>query len=79
MDYVEEEFLQILSFLVIPKELIRIDASFVEDFGFERFQFFVLAFFIYRSFKIKITIEDLKELRTTGSVMEFVRRKLADI
>lgn len=75
----EEEFSQILSYFDIPKEQIRMEASFVEDFGFERFQFFVLAFYIYRSFKITITVEDLAELRTIGSAMEFIRRKLIDV
>ncbi len=76
MDNIEEEFSQILNYLSISNEQIRMDASFVDDFDFEESQFDCLAFYIETYFKIKIKKEEYTELHTIGSAMDFVKRKL---
>ena len=60
----------------IPKEQIRMEASFENDFDFEEFQFTCLAFYIGIYFKINIRERDYAELNTIGSTMDFVKRKL---
>jgi len=60
----------------IPKEQIKMEASFADDFDFEEFQFTCLAFYIGIYFKVTILETDYFELNTIGSAMNFVKRKL---
>lgn len=76
MNNVEEKFSMIFKYMGIPKEQIRMEASFENDFDFEEFQFTCLAFYIGIYFKINIRERDYAELNTIGSTMDFVKRKL---
>lgn len=60
----------------IPKEEIRMNASFVKDFEFEEFQFGYLVFYLESYFRINIRENEYSELDTIGSVVNFVKRKL---
>jgi acyl carrier protein len=59
-----------------PKEKIRPEASFANDFDFEEFQFACLVFYIGSYFKINILEAEYAELNTIGNAMDFVKRKL---
>jgi len=76
MKKIEEKFSLIFKYMGIPKEQIRMEASFTNDFDFEEFQFACLVFYIGSYFKINIRERDYTELNTIGSAMDFVRRKL---
>lgn len=76
MKNVEEKFSRIYKYMGIPKEEIRMDASFVKDFGFEEFQFGYLVFYLESYFRINIRENEYSELDTIGSVLNFVKRKL---
>lgn len=76
MKIVEEKFSLIFKYMGIPKEQIRMEASFANDFDFEEFQFACLFFYIGSYFKINIREMDYPELNTIGNAMSFVKRKL---
>lgn len=76
MHQIEEKFSRIFKYMGIPEEQVRPDASFVKDLKFEEFQFNCLVFYIGSYFKIEIRECDYKELKTIGSTMAFVRKKL---
>lgn len=76
MKIIEEKFAQILKYMGIPKEEIRMDVSFVKDFEFEEFQFGYLVFYLESYFRINIRENEYPELDTIGSSMDFVRKKL---
>ena len=76
MHKIEERFSLILKYMGIPKEQIKMEASFADDFDFEEFQFTCLAFYIGIYFKLTIVETDYFELNTIGSAMNFVKRKL---
>lgn len=76
MQEIEKEFSQIFNYMGIPKEQIRMDASFTKDFDFDEFQFTCLALYIEIYFKINIKESDYVQLNTIGSTMDFVRTKL---
>ena len=46
MKTVEEQFMQIFMFMGIPKEKIKIESSFVDDFDFDEHQLICLALYI---------------------------------
>jgi len=76
MKMIEEKFSLIFKYMGIPKEQIRMEASFANDFDFEEFQFTCLVFYIGSYFKINIRETDYAELNTIGNAMNFVKRKL---
>lgn len=76
MQLVEYKFSQILRYMGIPKEQIRMDASFSKDFDFEEFQFTCLVYYIGAYFQINVYETDINELNTVGSAMNFVKKKL---
>ena len=76
MHNIEAKFSRILKYMGIPKEQVRMDASFVNDFDFEEFQLTCLVFYIGSYFKINIREGEYVELNTIGSAMDFVKRKL---
>lgn len=76
MQTIDEKFSQIFKYIGIPKEQVRMEASFVNDFEFNEFQFTCLAFYIGVYFKINISEKDYAELKTIGNVIELVRKKL---
>lgn len=76
MNVIDRKFSHIFKYMGIPKEEIRMDASFIKDFGFEEFQFGYLVFYIGSYFKINISECDYAELNTIGSTMDFVIRKV---
>ena len=73
---VEEKFTQIFKYMGLPKDQIRNEASFKDDFDFGEFQFTCLAFYIGIYFKINIREQDYSEFSTIGQTMDFVKRKL---
>lgn len=73
---IEEKFSQIFKHLGIPKEQIRMETSFIDDFEFNEFQFTCLALYIGVYFKINISEKDYAELKTVGNMFEIVRKKL---
>lgn len=79
MQTIEEKFLQIFKYMEIPKEQVRMEASFVDDFRFNEFQFTCLALYIGVYFKINISEKDYAEIKTIGDVFELVRKKLEQI
>jgi acyl carrier protein len=76
MKNIEEKFFCIFKYMGIPKEQIRMDASFLKDFEFEEFQFGYLVFYLESYFRITISENEYPELDTIGSSMDFVKRKL---
>ncbi len=79
MQTIEEKFSQIFKYMGIPKEQIRMEAFFINDFDFDDFQFTCLAFYIGLHFKINIRERDYAEMDTIGNTINLVRRKLDDI
>jgi acyl carrier protein len=77
MHTVEQKFSQIFKYMGIPKDQIKMDASFKKDFDFEDFQFTCLAFYIGIYFNINIKERDYVELNTIGSTIDFVKRKVS--
>ena len=76
MNVIEEKFFLIFKYMGIPKEQIRMEASFANDFDFEEYQFACLVFYIGSYFKINIRETDYAELSTIGNAMDFVKKKL---
>jgi acyl carrier protein len=76
MQKAEKKFFQIFKYMGIPKEEIRMDASFVKDFEFEEFQFGYLVFYLESYFRITIRENEYSKLNTIGNAMNFVRIKL---
>lgn len=73
---IEEIFFQIFKYMGIPKEQIKMDASFEKDFDFGDFQFTCLAFYIGVYFKINVREEDYTRINTVRDAIDFVRKKL---
>ena len=73
MDHIEEKFSRIFKYMGIPKEQFRLDASFVQDFEFNEFQFDCLVLYIKNYFELNITKSDYTKLNTIGNTMTFVR------
>lgn len=76
METIEEIFSDILKFMRISEEQIRPEASFVTDFHFKDVDFICLILYINIYFKINIKEKDYVELKTVGSAIDFVKRKL---
>jgi len=76
MHIIDYKFSQIFKYMGLSKEEIHPEASFVDDFDFEEFQFNCLVFYIGSYFKINIVESDYVELETIGSTVNFVKRKL---
>ena len=73
MDHIEEKFSRIFKYMGIPKEQFRLDASFVQDFEFNEFQFDCLVLYIKNYFELNITESDYTKLNTIGNTMTLVR------
>ena len=73
MDQIEEKFSRIFKYMGIPKEQFRLDASFVQDFEFNEFQFDCLVLYIKNYFELNITKSDYTKLNTIGSTLNFIR------
>ena len=73
MDQIEEKFSRIFKYMGIPKEQFRLDASFIQDFEFNEFQFDCLVLYIKNYFELNITESDYTKLNTIGNTMTFVR------
>jgi hypothetical protein len=73
MDHIEEKFSRIFKYMGIPKEQFRLDASFVQDFEFNEFQFDCLVLYIKNYFELNITKSDYTKLNTIGSTLNFIR------
>ena len=76
MEQIEEKILRILKYMGIPKEQVRPEASFVNDFEFNEFQFNCLIYYICNYFDIPVRECDYREINTIGNTMNFIRRKL---
>lgn len=76
MHIIEYKFSQIFRYMGLPEEKIQPEASFVNDFEFKDFQFTCLVFYIGAYFKINIRESDYAELKTIGSTMNYVKKKL---
>ena len=79
MHIIEDKFSQIFKFMGIPSEGFRMDASFINDFEFQEFQFRFLIFYLESYFRIHIRESDYAELDTIGNTMNFVKKKLKGI
>jgi acyl carrier protein len=75
MDQKEEKFSRILKYMGIPNEEVRQEASFVNDFEFNEFQFNCLLYYITNYFDIPVRESDYPEINTIGNTMNFIRRK----
>ncbi len=75
MSQIEEKFSRIFKYMGIPKEQIRLEASFIKDFEFNEFQFNCLVLYIKNYFKINIRECDYTELNTIGNAITFVRKR----
>ena len=73
MNHIEEKFSRIFKYMGIQKEQFRLDASFIQDFEFNEFQFDCLVLYIKNYFELNITESDYTKLNTIGSTMTFVR------
>ena len=73
MDHIEEKFSRIFKYMGIQKEQFRLDASFVQDFEFNEFQFDCLVLYIKNYFELNITKSDYTKLNTIGSTLNFIR------
>ena len=73
MDQIEEKFSRIFKYMGIQKEQFRLDASFIQDFEFNEFQFDCLVLSIKNYFELNITESDYTKLNTIGNTMTFVR------
>ena len=73
MDQIEEKFSRIFKYMGIQKEQFRLDASFIQDFEFNEFQFDCLVLYIKNYFELNITESDYTKLNTIGNTMTFVR------
>ena len=73
MDQIEEKFSRIFKYMGIQKEQFRFDASFIQDFEFNEFQFDCLVLYIKNYFELNITKSDYTKLNTIGNTMTFVR------
>ncbi len=79
MKNISVKFEQILRFFGISKGEVRMEASFVKDFGFDDLQFRCLAFHLENFFKISIRKDEYVELDTIGHAMNFVSKKISDL
>ena len=75
MDHIEEKFSRIFKYMGIQKEQFRLDASFIQDFEFNEFQFDCLVLYIKNYFELNITESDYTKLNTIGSTLNFIRSK----
>ena len=73
MDQIEEKFSRIFKYMGIQKEQFRLDASFIQDFEFNEFQFDCLVLCVKNYFELNITESDYTKLNTIGNTMTFVR------
>ena len=73
MDQIEEKFSRIFKYMGIQKEQFRLDASFIQDFEFNEFQFDCLVLYIKNYFELNITESDYTKLSTIGSTLNFIR------
>ena len=73
MDHIEEKFSRIFKYMGIQKEQFRLDASFIQDFEFNEFQFDCLVLYIKNYFELNITESDYTKLNTIGSTLNFIR------
>ena len=73
MNHIEEKFSRIFKYMGIQKEQFRLDASFIQDFEFNEFQFDCLVLYIKNYFELNITESDYTKLNTIGNTMTFVR------
>lgn len=76
MKTVEEQFMQIFMFMGIPKDKIKIESSFVDDFDFDENQLICLALYIDIFFKINIKVSDYNEIITVGDAIDLVKKKI---
>ncbi|MDD2307170.1 MAG: hypothetical protein PHP53_20875 [Prolixibacteraceae bacterium] len=76
MKTVEEQFMQIFMFMGIPKEKIKIESSFVDDFDFDEHQLICLALYIDIFFKVNIKVSDYNEITTVGDAIDLVKKKI---
>ena len=76
MKTVEEQFMQIFMFMGIPKEKIKIESSFVDDFDFDEHQLICLALYIDIFFKVNIKVSDYNEIITVGDAIDLVKKKI---
>ena len=75
MNQIEEKITRILSYMGIPKEAVKPDASFVNDFEFNDFQFNCLVYYIINYFDIQVRECDYPQLTTIGSTINFIKSK----
>jgi len=73
MNHIEEKFSRIFKYMGIQKEQFRLDASFIQDFEFNEFQFDCLVLYIKNYFELNITESDYTKLNTIGSTLNFIR------
>ena len=73
MNHIEEKFSRIFKYMGIQKEQFRLDASFIQDFEFNEFQFDCLVLYIKNYFELNITKSDYTKLNTIGSTLNFIR------
>ncbi len=76
MKTIEEQFMQIFMFMGIPKEKIKIESSFVDDFDFDEHQLICLALYIDIFFKVNIKVSDYNEITTVGDAIDLVKKKI---
>ncbi len=76
MKTVEEQFMQIFIFMGIPKEKIKIESSFVDDFDFDEHQLICLALYIDIFFKVNVKESDYNEITTVGDAIDLVKKKI---
>jgi len=63
MNQIEEKFSRIFKYMGIPKDQFRFDASFIQDFEFNEFQFDCLVLYIKNYFELNIKESDYTNLR----------------
>lgn len=76
MKTIEEQFMQIFMFMGIPKEKIKIESSFVDDFDFDEHQLICLALYIDIFFKVNVKESDYSEITTVGDAIDLVKKRL---
>ena len=76
MKTVEDEFVNILTFMGIPNDKIRNEASFIKDYDFDESQFICLALYLGIFFKINVRECEYTEFDTVETAINFVKRKL---
>ena len=76
MKTVEKQFMKIFMFMGIPKEKIKIESSFVDDFDFDEHQLICLALYIDIFFKVNVKESDYNEIITVGDAIDLVKKRL---